>query len=128
MNKSKTELIYFGESRQLEKCITNTINNNGEDIQWSNVTIYLSWLSRLNTLASKNTLKLSVKWPILNLLKIEQLGNTNWRNCAKLPIPLVISHLDYGNAILAELPKDSLDKIQRVQNMEANIVLNKGNY
>ena len=33
MNESKTEFIYFGESRQLEKCITSTINVSGEDIQ-----------------------------------------------------------------------------------------------
>ena len=48
--------------------------------------------------------------------------------CAKLTISLVISHLDYPNAILAKLPKVSLDKLQREQNMAAKIVLKKGQY
>ena len=39
------------------------------------------------------------------------------KNFAKLNISLVISHLEYTNAILAGLPKSSLDKLQRVQNM-----------
>ena len=38
---------------------------------------------------------------------------------AKLTISLVISHLDYANLTLAGLPKVSLDKLQRVQNMAA---------
>ena len=33
MNESKTECIYFGGSRQLEKHISNTINVYGEDTQ-----------------------------------------------------------------------------------------------
>ena len=33
MNDSKTEFIYFGGSRQLEKCISHKIDDNGEDIQ-----------------------------------------------------------------------------------------------
>ena len=40
MNENKTEFIYFGGSRKLDKCITNIIDINGEDIQWSNVTKY----------------------------------------------------------------------------------------
>ena len=60
MNKSKMEFIYFGGSRQLEECITNAININGEDIQQSNVTRYLdAYLD--STLASRNILKLSAK-------------------------------------------------------------------
>ena len=39
--------------------------------------------------------------------------------CAKLTISLVMSHLDYVNSILAGLPKVSLDKLQRVQNIAA---------
>ena len=66
---------------------------------------------------------------LLNLLKIRAAGKYLTRNfCAKLTISLVISHLDYANAILARLPQVSLDKLQRVQNMAAKIVLNKGQY
>ena len=66
---------------------------------------------------------------VLNQLKIRAARKYLTRKAhAKLSIPLVISHLDYANAILARLPKVSLDKLQRVQNMAAKIVLNKGKY
>ena len=41
---------------------------------------------------------------------------------------LVISHLDYTNALLEGLPKCSLDQLQCVQNIAAKIVLGKGRY
>ena len=37
-------------------------------------------------------------------------------------IALVISHLDYCNSIFYGLPKQELDKLQRVQNIEAHVV------
>ena len=66
---------------------------------------------------------------MLNLIKIWAARKYLTREtCAKLNISLVISHHDYTNAILAALPKVSLDKLQRVQNMAGKIVLNKGKY
>ena len=60
MNESKTEVIYFVGSRQLKKCITNTINFNGEDIQWSNVTWYIgAYLD--STLSFKEHIKVKCK-------------------------------------------------------------------
>ena len=41
MNDSKTEFIYFGGPRQLQKCIVNQIDVNGEMIPWSHTTRYL---------------------------------------------------------------------------------------
>ena len=41
MNESKTEFIYFGWPSQLDKCITTTINVNGEEIEKTNITKYL---------------------------------------------------------------------------------------
>ena len=75
MNESKTIFISFGGSRQLEKCINNTIIINGEDIQWSNVTRYLgAYLD--STLSFKEHINVKCKVAMLNLLKLEQLGNT----------------------------------------------------
>ena len=69
MNKSKMEFIYFGESRQLEKC-TNTINIKGEHIQWSNVTWYLgAYLG--STLSFKEHINIKCKVAMLNLPKIK---------------------------------------------------------
>ena len=41
MNDSKTEFMYFGGPRQLEKCIVNQINVNGEMIPRSQIIGYL---------------------------------------------------------------------------------------
>ena len=41
MNDKKTEFIYFSGPKQLEKCIINQINVNGEMIQRSHITRYL---------------------------------------------------------------------------------------
>ena len=113
MNESKTEFIYFGASSQLERCITNTINVNGEDTQWCNVTRYLgAYLG--STLSFKEHIKVKFKVGMLNLLEIREARKYLTREtCAKLTISLVITHLDYTNAILAGLPKVSLDKLQR---------------
>ena len=94
MNESKTESIYFGGSRQLEKCITNTININGEDIQWVNVTRYLgAYLD--STLSFNEYIEVKCKAAMLNLLKIRAARKTlTIKACAKLTISLVISHLD----------------------------------
>ena len=41
---------------------------------------------------------------------------------------LVISHLDYANAILVGLPETNIHKLQWVQNMAAKLILNKDKY
>ena len=43
--------------------------------------------------------------------------------CQTVVSGLVLSHLDYSNVILANLPSNAIHKMQRVQNMAACIVL-----
>ena len=65
----------------------------------------------------------------LNLLKLRAARKyLNRKASVKLTISLVITHLNYTNAILAGLPKVSIDKLQRVLNMAGKIVINKGKY
>ena len=45
--------------------------------------------------------------------------------CKTLVMGLVISHLDYANAILVGLPETDIHKLQWVQNMVAKLILNK---
>ena len=45
--------------------------------------------------------------------------------CKTLVLGLVISHLDYANAILVGLPESDIHKLQWVQNMVAKLILNK---
>ena len=66
---------------------------------------------------------------MINLLQIKAARKfISRKDCAKLVISLVISHLDYTNALLVELPKSTLDQPQQVQNMSTKIVLNKKKY
>ena len=43
--------------------------------------------------------------------------------CQTVVFGLVLSHLDYSNAILVNLPSNAIHKMQQVQNMAARIVL-----
>ena len=43
-------------------------------------------------------------------------------------VALVLSHLDYANSLLGGLPKASIAKLQRIQNIAARVVLNRGKY
>ena len=45
--------------------------------------------------------------------------------CTTLMLGLVISHLDYCNSILVGLPDVSINRMQRVQNLAAKVVLGK---
>ena len=100
MNNSKTEFIYFGRPRQLEKYISNQINVNGEQMLRSNMTRYLG--AYLNSaLNFKQHIKMKCRAAMLNLLKIK--GARKYltiKACTKAVITLVMTHLDYGNSIL----------------------------
>ena len=69
------------------------------------------------------------KAAMVNLLKIRAARKFLTRKaCTKMVISLVISCLDYANSLLVGLPQVSLNQFQRVQNMAAKIVLNRGKY
>ena len=45
--------------------------------------------------------------------------------CVQITLVLVIFHLDYVNGALYNIPKCDLNKLQRIQNLAAKIVLKK---
>ena len=49
-------------------------------------------------------------------------------SCTTLALGLVISHLDYANSILCELPARDLNRMQRVQNATAKLILGVDKY
>ena len=128
MNESKTKFIYFGWPSQLEKCITTTININAEPIERSNTTKYLgAYLD--SKLDFKEHIKAKCKAAVLNIYKIRAARKNLTRStCNKLMMALVLSHLDYTNSLLGNLPKTSINKIQSVQNIAVRITLGKGKY
>ena len=128
MNDSKMEFIYFGGPRQLEICIVNQINVNGEIIPRSYITRYLG--AYLNSaLNFKEHIKIECKSAMLNLLKVKATRKFLTRKASsEAVIALVTSHLDYANWILVGLPKVSIDQLQRVHNIAVKIILGRSKY
>ena len=111
MNESKTEFIYFGWPSQLDKCITTTININGEEIERANITKYLgAYLD--SKLDFKEHIRTKCKAAMLNIYRIRAARKNLTRSaCNKLMVALVLSHLDYMNSLLGNLPKSSINKM-----------------
>ena len=63
-----------------------------------------------------------VMWNLQNLKAIRNVLTDDV--CKTLINALVLSHLDYANAILIVLPEVDIKKMQSVQNMAAKLVLN----
>ena len=128
MNNSKTEFIYFGWPSQLEKCTTRKIDVNGEEITRADHTRYLgAYLDQ--KLDFKLHIQAKSRAAILNVLRIKAARKYLTRSaCNKLMVSLVLSHLDYTNSLLGGLPKASIAKLQRIQNIAARIVLSRGKY
>ena len=128
MNESKTKFIYFGWPSQLEKCIGTSININGEEIMRANTTKYLgAYLD--SKLDFREHIKVKCRAAMLNIYKIRAARKNLTRSaCNKLMVSLVLSHLDYTNSLLGNLPKNSIRKMQLVQNIAARITLGKRKY
>ena len=115
-------------SRQLAKKIdSDCLNVNRTTIQKGEVIKYLGiWLhSQLN----KHDITMKCRVVMLNLQRIKMI----WKNLTKdvantLALGLVISHLDYCNAILAGLPDTDISHLQRIQNICAKTVLGWDKY
>ena len=66
---------------------------------------------------------------MMNLQRIKTICHMlSQEACHQLILGLVMSHLDYVNAILVNLPQREIHKLQRIQNMAAKIVLCKSKY
>ena len=125
MNDGKTYFILYGSRQQLLKCETTSININGNSIERAECIKYLG-VSLDKNLNMKKHVAGKFKTAMFNLLKIENIWPIlNMEACKTLVHGLVISHLDYSNAILAGLPDNTIKKLQRVQNIRAKIILNR---
>ena len=128
MNPSKTEFILFSNQVQLNKCTTNDININGDLIARSHAVRYLgAWLD--SNLSYKLHITKKCQAAMLNFQRIKSIQHLlDPSTCANLCVSLCISHLDYANSLLTGLPKVSLNKLQRVQNMCAKLALREGKF
>ena len=125
MNPDKTEFIMFGHPRQLAKTTTKQIEVCGDPITLSsNVRCLGAHLD--SALSLKTHISNKCKSAMLNIKKIKCVRHhLNREACEIIVNGLVLSHLDYCNAILCGLPDVSINKMQRVQNIAAKLILKR---
>ena len=124
MNSSKTEFILFGSSHQLEKSSSRSLNVNGEQVDVSDEIKYLGVHLDKN-LTLKHHITLVCRKAMWNIQRIKLVRNVLTSDaCETLVLGLVISHLDYANGLYIGLPNCDIQKLQRVQNIGAKLVIN----
>ena len=128
MNNNKTEFIVFGSKQMLCKCKTTNINVNG-DITNKSPDIRLLGVHLDEMLSMKCHINKTCRVALFNLYKIRNIRSMlTVEACKTLMCALVLAHLDYCNSVLHGLPKCSVMKLQRVQNMAAKITLRRSKY
>lgn len=128
MNPSKTELIYFGSQRQLEKCQLTSMMVESSVIDRSKC-IRLLGVFLDENLSFHKHIGNQCRKAIANYYRIKCIRQFITKEaCEILVHSLIMSHLDYGNCLLYGTPKKYLQKLQRIQNMAAKLVLNHMSY
>ena len=119
-----SKLIFIRSRQQLVKCKTTSILASDEIIQRSSIIKYLGALIG-ERLSFKQFINSKCKMAMWNLQKLKAVRNVLTDDVCKILVSaLVLSHLDYANAILSGLPEVDIKKMQWVQNMAAKLVLN----
>ena len=123
MNDSKTEFLLCGSRFQLAKCKTLHFKVGDTQVPRSDQIKYLGVLLDAN-LTFKNHILQKCKIASINLRNIKSLRkHLTIDSCKTLVQGLVISHLDYSNALFADLPSTTLKPAQLVQNHAAKVIL-----
>ena len=114
MNEDKTGFIIFSSRRQLPKTITKHLAVNNSEIKRSDCIKYLG--AHLdNNLSIKKHIATKCRTAMFNLLCIKNM--LAMEACQTIMLGLVILHLNYVNATVAELPDLSIKMLQQIQNM-----------
>ena len=128
MNNDKTEFILIGSRQQLDKAQTSVVNINGEIVQKSRCIKYLG-ADLDERLTFKDMINRKCRTAMGNLQKLKLIRKSLTLEAAQtIALGLVISHLDYANALYAGLPDTEVKKLQRIQNMAAKIITGARKY
>ena len=123
MNDDKTELMAIGTMSKLSQVITNLspLFISGCDIPFSksvrNLGFYLD--ETLSMDAHIKYLRLILFCQLRGIGKIRSFLSTDAAN--KLAVSLILSRLHYCNSLLAGIPDNKLNKLQRIQNHAADL-------
>jgi len=125
INDAKTEFLIIGNDPQLEKVNIDYVRVGSE---------YISPVEKVRNLGVIFDKNLSMKAHVANvckkgffqLYKLRQIRQyLDMESAERLIHAFVSSHLDYGNAMLAGLPDDVLNKLQRLQNAAAWMLIQR---
>ena len=130
MNDDKTELMAIGTRSKLSQVIPNLapMSISVCDIPFSqsvrNLGFYLN-----ETLSMDAHIKYLCRILFCQLHRIGKICSFLSTDAAnKLAVSLILSRLDYCNSLLAGLPDNKLNKLQRIQNHAARLVLHKSRH
>ena len=128
MNDSKTETIYFGTESSLKKVNSTDVKVGNDLIKPSPAVKYLgAWLD--SALSMKTFIKEKCKIAHFNIHNIRAIRKfIDIDVCKTLMHSLVLSHLDYSNALLVGLPNCEIEKLQSIQTLAAKTVLKMSKY
>ena len=128
MNNSKTEFITFGSRQQLQKCECELLNVCGDIIKSQPVMKYLG-ANLDENLNFTNFVSNKCKKAMANLKRIQRIRKCLTKDTAnQLILSLVVTHLDYANAILYGTSESNLRRMQRIQNIAAKVVCDRMGY
>ncbi len=130
MNNEKTEFILIGSRQQLGKVTTTEINIPvSEEIIQRKDFLKLLGATLDNRLTFKKMISLKCQIAMGNLQELKRIRKYSTLDASKtIALGLIITHLDYANALYAGLPDTGLQKLQRVQNMTAKVVTGTSKY
>ena len=125
MNDDKTELIITGTKSKIYQVTHAPISVSGCYVCFSqnvrNLGFYLD--ETLSMEAHVKQLCRTLYCQLRRIGKIRPFLSTDAAN--KLAVSFILSRLDYCNSLLAGLPENQLNKLQRIQNHAARLVLRK---
>ena len=123
MNEEKTEFVAFGSRNTLDNLAVESISVGGGPVEVSSAVNYLGvWLD--NTLDMKKFISDRCRIASLKLYNIRKIRKYKCReSLTRLVNALVLSHLDYSNALLFGLPESTIRPMQNIQNSAARLIL-----
>ena len=126
INPTKTELMYIASRWQISKHVENSIRVGADMVErLARVKLLGTWLDEHLSFGYHITQK--CKNAMLSIYTIRNLRRyLTIKACQVLIHSLVFSHLDYCNSLLYGLPEHVIRKLQWVQNIAPNLLLNLG--
>ena len=125
LNVDKTEYIYFGSNHFLSRCHCDDIDLDGAHVSRASEIKFLGvWLDQ--NLRFQKHIVSKCQTAAMNIHYLRSLRKHLTIDSAKqIASCLVLSHLDYSNGVLIGLPDVLLDRMQRIQNWAAKVVLDQ---